>query len=132
MKMKPPVKIPDIMIILLFAALTVYAGFYVYTARAGGAPMVVIQGPGNRSWVFPLESSEETVRVRGILGDDTVVRISGGEVWAESSPCDNQTCIGMGRVNANSWWPWVACLPNNVFFMVEGADASGEIDGAAW
>jgi len=131
MKKKLPVKLADMVIVLLFAALTVSTGFYAHSVRAGGAPMVVIQGPGNRSWVFPLDS-EETVRVRGVLGGDTVVRISGGEVWADSSPCDNQTCVGMGRINANSWWPWVACLPNNVRFAVEGSDASGQIDGAAW
>ena len=130
MKKKLPLKIPDVVIILLFAGLTVFSGIYVFS-RQSGAPMVVIQGPGNRTWVYPLDS-ETTVRVRGVLGDDTVVRISGGEVWAESSPCDNQTCVGMGRINAHSWWPWIACLPNNVMFMVEGSDADGHIDGAAW
>ena len=93
--------------------------------------MVVIQGPNNRTWVYPLDS-EQTVRVRGILGDDTVVRISGGYAWAESSPCDNQTCVGMGRISAGSWWIWVACLPNNVFFTIEGASDRGLVDGAAW
>ena len=131
MKKKLPVKILDIVIILLFTALTVTTGFAMLT-RATDAPMVVIQGPHNRTWIFPLDEYEErTVRVRGVLGDDTVVRISGGYVWAESSPCDNQTCVGMGRVNADSWWPWIACLPNNVMFMIEGTHASGHIDGAA-
>jgi len=131
MKKKPPVRILDIVIILMFATLTVVSGFAMH-ARTSGVPMVVIQGPNNRTWVFPLtEDEERTVSVRGVLGDDTVVRISGGYVWTESSPCDNQTCVGMGRVSADSWWPWVACLPNNVMFMIEGADASGHIDGAA-
>jgi hypothetical protein len=131
MRKKLPVKIPDIAIILLFAGLTVFSGFAAHTAATSSEPTVIIQGPNNRTWVFPL-SAEETVRVRGILGDDTVVRISGGEVWAESSPCDNQTCVGMGRISAASWFPWVACLPNNVFFMVEGSDAGTHVDGAAW
>ena len=94
--------------------------------------MVVIQGPNDRKWIYPL-SAEETVRVAGVLGGDTVVRISGGEVWAESSPCDNQTCVAMGRINAVSMFPWVACLPNNVFFKVEGTDdVDIHVDGAAW
>jgi len=131
MKRKVPVKILDIAIILLFATLTVFSTVVMHT-RATGVPMVVIQGPNNRTWVFPLtEYEERTVHVRGVLGDDTVVRISGGYVWTESSPCDNQTCVGMGRVNAGSWWPWIACLPNNVMFTIEGANASEHIDGAA-
>ena len=130
MKKKLPVKISDIVIILLALGVTVFSGVAVY-ARPGSNAQVVIQGPDNRVWVYPLDA-EETVRVRGVLGDDTVIRISGGEVWAESSPCDNQTCVGMGRINANSWWAWVACLPNNVMFMIEGANDSGHIDRSTW
>ncbi|MCL2381416.1 MAG: NusG domain II-containing protein [Treponema sp.] len=130
MKGKLPVRLPDVVIILLFAGLTAFSAYAFHMARVSGVPMVTIQGPNNRTWVFALDS-EETVRVRGILGDDTVIMISGGEVWAESSPCDNQVCVGMGRINATSWWPWVACIPNNVFFMVEGSrDAGGHVDGA--
>ena len=131
MKKSLPVKLPDVVIILLFAALTAYSAYAIYAARSGGTPMVIIQGPGNRTWVYPLDS-EQTVRVRGILGGDTVIRISGGEAWAEFSPFDNQVCVGMGRVGAGTWWPWVACLPNHVMFTIEGGDASGTIDGAAW
>jgi len=128
MKEKLPVKIPDIIIIFLALGLTLFSVFAAYV-RTSGAAQVLIQGP-NRSWVFPIDA-EETVRVRGILGDDTVVRIHGGEAWAESSPCNNQLCVGMGRINANSWWG-IACLPNNVFFMVEGSNDSGSIDATAW
>ena len=130
MKKKLPVKIPDIIIILLSAGLTVFSGFVAY-ARTDATLQLFIQGPTQR-WVFPLEGTEQTVRVRGILNDDTVVRISGGEVWAESSPCDNQTCVNMGRMNADSWWPWVACLPNNVMFVIEGQDEHRATDGAVW
>ena len=126
---KLPIKIPDIVIILMALGLTVYSGFIAYAGSSGSA-QVLIQGP-NRSWVFPLDA-EETVKVRGILGDDTVVRIHEGEVWAESSPCDNQTCVGMGRITGNSWFAWIACLPNNVFIMIEGANDSGHTDATAW
>jgi len=129
MKVNLPVKIPDVVIILLALGLTLFSGYYVF-ARSSGVPQVVIHGP-NETWVFPLDV-EETVRVRGVLGDDTVVRISGGEAWAESSPCGNQLCISMGRINAGSWWAWVACLPNNVMFMIEGSGDSGQIDAGVW
>ena len=126
----PFLKLSDIVIILLAVGVTVFSGFMAY-ARQSNVAQVVIQGP-SRTWVFPLDA-EETVRVRGILGDDTVVRIHGGDVWAESSPCDNQTCVGMGHINADSWWPWVACLPNNVFFMIEGNNEQGNrLDSSAW
>jgi len=128
MKGKLPVKIPDIVIILLALGLTVTSIFAAYV-RTNGITQVLIQGP-NRTWVYPLDA-EETVRVRGTLGDDTVVRISGGEAWAESSPCDNQICVGMGRIGTDSWWG-VACLPNNVIFRIEGRNDRGRIDATAW
>ena len=130
MKRKLPIKIPDIVIIFLALGLTVFSGFHVY-ARSSGFAQVVIHGPNNSMWIYPLDA-EATIRVRGVLGDDTVVRISGGEAWAESSPCGNQLCIGMGRIGADSWWPWVACLPNNVMFMIEGSDGSGQTDVGVW
>ena len=129
MKRKLPIKIPDIVIILTALGLTVYSGFIAYAGASANA-QVHIQGP-NRSWIYPLDA-EETVRVRGILGDDTVVRIHGGEVWAEYSPCENQTCVGMGRITGSSWFGWIACLPNNVIIMIEGANDSGLTDAAAW
>ena len=127
------IKPADIAIILLALGLTVYSAVGVF-AGAGGAARVVIQGPNNSQWIYPLDA-EETVRVRGALGEDTVVRIHGGEVWAESSPCKNQLCVGMGRLNADSWRAfWIACLPNNVFFMIEGKDdhGRGHVDHTAW
>ena len=130
MRRKLPVKIPDLVIISLSLSLTLFSGYQVF-ARSSDVARIVIQGPNNRSWVFPLDI-EETVRVPGVLGGDTVVRISDGEVWAESSPCDNQLCVGMGRINADSWWVWVACLPNNVMFMIERGHGSGQTDAGSW
>ena len=129
MNLKAPVKMPDIVIILLFAALTVFSGVYA-AAGAGGASRVVIQGPGGDVWVFPLEG-ERTVRVPGVLGGDTVVRISGGSVWAESSPCANQLCVNMGRISAGSLLSTISCLPNHVIFRIEGG-GRGDIDRTAW
>ncbi|MCL2232731.1 MAG: NusG domain II-containing protein [Treponema sp.] len=130
MKRKLPVTIPDIAIILLFAALIVFSGAAVLTGTRDAA-RVVIQGPNDRTWIFPLED-ERTVRVRGILGDDTVVRISGGAVWAESSPCTNQICVNMGRISAGSLFPMVSCLPNHVMFRIEGNNERADVDRTTW
>ena len=121
-------KIPDIIIIVLALGFTGYSAFMAYM-QPRNTPRVQIYGP-TQSWVFPLDA-EETVRVRGVLGNDTVVRIHGGEAWAESSPCNNQICVGMGRINVNSWWG-VACLPNKVFFMIEGTNDRRRPDATAW
>ena len=129
MKGKPPVKILDIVILIIGLGLTLYYGYAVYV-KPGSISQVLVQGP-NEAWVFPLDA-EETLRVRGFLGDDTVVRIHNGEVWAEYSPCKNQLCVGMGRINASSWLTWIACLPNNVMIVIEGKNDRGYTDASAW
>ena len=122
MKVKLPVKIPDLAVILLSLGLTVLSGFVAYV-RPSHAVQVVIEGE-NQSWIYPLDA-EETIRVRGPLGH-TVVRIHEGEAWVDSSPCPNKTCMGMGHVDYLG--AVVACLPNKVMFRIEGSDDRNQID----
>ena len=127
MKRKPPVKIVDIVIIILSCALTGFSAFSAYV-QPQNAGQIMIESPAQK-WVFPLDA-EETLRIKGTLGT-TVVRIHGKEAWFESSPCNNQTCVGTGHVNANG--EWIACLPNNVFLIIEGADGQDDRpDRTAW
>ena len=127
MKVKLPVKIFDIVVILFAAGLTFFSTVAAYVNPAHST-RVLIEGM-NQQWIFPLDA-EETVKVKGPLGE-TVIRIHENEVWVDSSPCDNQTCVGMGHVTSAG--DWVACLPNNVYFLIEGNDDSTDsLDGAAW
>ena len=120
-----PVKIPDIVIILLALGLTGFSAFSVYI-KPQSATRVLIEGQA-RQWVFPMDA-EETLTVRGPLGN-TVVRIHGNEAWVESSPCENQVCVAAGRLHRN--FDFAACLPNNVLVMIEGHDDNEDIDRTA-
>jgi len=120
-------KFADVAIILLALALVGLSSFTAYV-QPQNSIRVAIQG-SDSEWIFPLDA-EETVTVRGPLGD-TIVRIHGNEAWVEASPCQNQTCVAMGHVNSRG--AWVACLPNNVFFLIEGSDESkNEPDVHSW
>ena len=127
MKGKSPVKIPDILIILLSLGLTGFSAFTVYL-RPQNITRVVIQGQ-TQTWVFPLDA-EETVNVKGPLGT-TVVRIHDKEAWVEDSPCENKTCMAAGHIHEKG--SWVACLPNSVFLVIEGNNEQGNsVDSVAW
>jgi hypothetical protein len=124
---KLSIKIIDIIIIILAIGLTVFSALSSYL-KPKNALQVLIEGPGQK-WIFPLDA-EETVSVKGLLGN-TVVRIHGNEAWVDFSPCNNQTCVAMGHVRLRG--DWVACLPNNVFFMIEGSDdIEKDTDAATW
>jgi len=121
------IKISDLIIILLSAALT---GFSIYTSylRPQKNAHVRIKG-GDREWTFPLDA-DETISVPGPLGD-TVIRIKDKNAWVVSSPCENKTCVTTGKLHRTG--AWSVCLPNNVMVIIEGNDDDGnDVDAAAW
>jgi len=123
--MKRRIKILDIIIIFIAASLTLSSAYAAYI-KPENAVRVLIQGQ-DREWTFPLETNE-TVTVSGPLGD-TVVKINEGRAWIESSPCDNQTCVGMGYVHRHG--QWALCMPNKVMLIIEGTDDK-DIDSISW
>jgi len=126
MKGKIPVKLWDVVIFLLALGLTGVSVFTIYV-KPRNIPQVLIEGH-NQRWIFPLDA-EETVNVQGPAGT-TVVRIHGNQAWVESSPCGNKICIGAGHLRKNG--EFAACLPNNVLIVVEGNNASEDVDTATW
>ena len=127
MKEKLPLKFWDVVIILLALALTGFFAFRIYL-RPRNVSQVHIKGQDGQ-WIFPLDA-EETVTVSGPMGM-TVVRIQHGEAWVESSPCENKVCIAAGHIKRHGIW--IACLPNNVFLVIEGKDEfQDQLDAAAW
>ncbi|GHV49074.1 hypothetical protein AGMMS49546_39810 [Spirochaetia bacterium] len=117
----------DFVVIGVSVALTAFSAFTIY-AKPQNTQQVMIQGSG-QVWVFPLDA-EETVTVPGPLGN-TVVEIRDRQAHVVSSPCDNQTCVAAGHIEADG--QWVACLPNNVFVVIEGRDdINGILDSTTW
>jgi len=120
--MKLPIKAPDIIIIILAAGLTVSSAYSAYL-KPQNFQRVLIKGQGGE-WIFPL-NADETIAVPGPLGD-TVVRINDGNVWVESSPCQNRICVAAGILRRNG--DWAICLPNDVLVMIEGNDEENDVD----
>jgi hypothetical protein len=122
----------DFLALGLSVGLTVFSGYLVY-AKPTAAARVIVQGEG-ATWVFPLDAGnqrfQETLHVPGPMGE-TVVEISGGQSWVESSPCTNQTCVAAGHMHRPG--QWTACLPNKVFLYIEGIqDEDDAPDTTTW
>ena len=123
--MKLPVKLLDVLIILLAIGAAVFSSYNAYIKPQGEA-LVLIQGQGSE-WIFDIGASE-TVIVAGPLGD-TTVRIKNNNAWVEESPCGNKTCVASGFVKRQG--QWAACLPNNVLLIIQGK-GEGDYDAHAW
>ncbi|MDR2192877.1 MAG: NusG domain II-containing protein [Treponema sp.] len=117
----------DAAVLLLSLGTVIFSVFVVYSKPHDNA-QVSIRGE-NDAWLFPLDA-EETITICGPLGD-TVVEIHGNRVRVLSSSCANQTCIAQGHIKAAG--QWIACLPNNVFMVIESSEKSGEdLDASTW
>ena len=119
MTRKLRLKVFDFIIIILALFFTSYSAYAIYSGPQTNTN-VIIRGQDSE-WVFPL-NAEETVEVQGPLGT-TLVRIHGSEAWVESSPCKNQICVAAGQIHR--YRNWIACLPNNVFLLIDGNTLDG-------
>ncbi|MCL2833799.1 MAG: NusG domain II-containing protein [Treponema sp.] len=126
MKRKKNIKILDIAIIFLAVCLTGFSFLKAYIQPQKTSQVLIKSADQN--WIFPLDA-EETITASGPIGN-TVIRIHNGEAWIESSPCANQTCVAAGHISRQG--VWTACLPNNVFLMIEGSDEEASIDSVVW
>ena len=104
----------------------IFFSFGIYSENTG-VSQFIIRGMES-SFIFPMDS-EETLNVQGPLGI-TTVQIHSGRAYIISSPCAGQTCIHAGSINRNS--QWLACLPNRVFLLVEGADKGADFDALSF
>ena len=100
------IKLIDIVVFAVFAAVTVYAFSFAYS---GG-----------------VERRELVVHTpRGVFAYDMSKDISGDTARFLDSPCPNKTCVQSMPIRETG--EWSACLPNQVFLRIEGGRA-GAVD----
>ena len=71
--------------------------------------------PLKRSGTFPLN------------GGTNILVIENGEAWVSEADCPDKVCMGMGKISRNG--EFIACLPNRLLVVVEGAAESSPVDG---
>ena len=118
MQGKKRLKPIDYIIIAVFFAAAVFSLIYAFQYKDGKARLIV--SDGKREWVYPLDEDRE-IEVRGPLGISRI-RIKNGQALFLDSPCDNRVCVQSFPLSRNG--DWAACLPNQIFIHVEGADDS--------
>ena len=118
--------IRDLMIVgvLLLAALAL---FFLMRSRqdrdtgTGAQAVVTVDGqeigryPLSKSGTFPLN------------GGTNILVVENGEAWVSEADCPDKVCMGMGKISRNG--EFIACLPNRLLIVIEGAAESSPVDG---
>lgn len=103
----------DFIIFLLFITISVLS-FTLYNT-VSGKPEVHVTSD-DKEWVYDL-SVDTIATFEGPVGE-TTIEISNNRVHVHSSDCKNQVCVLSGWIDKPG--EWLACLPNNVFIVIEG------------
>ena len=116
----------DLMIVGVLL-LAVLALFFLMRSRQdrdtgdGARAVVTVDGqeigryPLSKSGTFPLN------------GGSNILVVENGEAWVSDADCPDKVCMGMGRISRNG--EFIACLPNRLLIVVEGAAEQSPVDG---
>ncbi len=124
MKVKPA----DIAIFLFALALS-FSSFLLFQTFSGAKAIHVTTETG--TWVYDL-SVDAMIDFEGPIGI-TTMEIEGGRVHVHASDCKNQVCVLAGWIDSPG--EWIACLPNNVFIVIQGTPeiaGEGGIDDSSY
>ena len=118
--------IRDLMIVgvLLLAALAL---FFLMRSRqdrdTGDGARAVVTVDGQEIGRYPLSRSGTF----SLNGGTNVLVIENGEAWVSEAACPDKVCMGMGKISRNG--EFIACLPNRLLIVVEGAAEQSPVDG---
>ena len=110
--------------VLLVAALALFFVMRSLQARdtgSGAQAVVTVEGreigryPLKKSGTFPLN------------GGTNILVVENGEAWVSEANCPDKVCMGMGKISRNG--EFIACLPNRLLVVIEGAAESSPVDG---
>ena len=110
--------------VLLVAALALFFVMRSLQARdtgTGAQAVVTVEGreigryPLKKNGTFPLN------------GGTNILVVENGEAWVSEANCPDKVCMGMGKISRNG--EFIACLPNRLLVVVEGAAEDSPVDG---
>ena len=116
----------DLMIVavLLLAALAL---FFLMRSRqereTGIGAQAVVTVDGREIGRYPLRKSGTF----SLNGGTNILVVENGEAWVSEADCPDKVCMGMGKISRNG--EFIACLPNRLLVVVEGAAEQSPVDG---
>ena len=110
--------------VLLLAALALFFLMRSRQARdTGSGAQAVVTVDGQEVGRYPLQKSGTFP----LNGGSNILVVENGEAWVSEADCPDKVCMGMGRISRNG--EFIACLPNRLLIVVEGAAEQSPVDG---
>ena len=110
--------------VLLLAALALFFLMRSRQARdTGTGAQAVVTVDGQEVGRYPLQKSGTFP----LNGGSNILVVENGEAWVSDADCPDKVCMGMGKISRNG--EFIACLPNRLLIVVEGAAEQSPVDG---
>ena len=110
--------------VLLLASLAL---FFLMRSRqerdTGIGAQAVVTVDGREIGRYPLRKSGTF----SLNGGTNILVVENGEAWVSEADCPDKVCMGMGKISRNG--EFIACLPNRLLVVVEGAAEQSPVDG---
>ena len=110
--------------VLLVAAIVLFFGLRSLQARdTGTGAQAVVTVDGKEIGRYPLKKNGTFP----LNGGTNILVVENGEAWVSEANCPDKVCMGMGKISRNG--EFIACLPNRLLVVVEGAAEDSPVDG---
>ena len=110
--------------VLLVAALVLFFVMRSLQARdTGTGAQAVVTVDGKEIGRYPLKKNGTFP----LNGGTNILVVENGEAWVSEANCPDKVCMGMGKISRNG--EFIACLPNRLLVVVEGAAEQSPVDG---
>ena len=110
--------------VLLVAALALFFVMRSLQARdTGTGAQAVVTVEGREIGRYPLKKNGTFT----LNGGTNILVVENGEAWVSEANCPDKVCMGMGKISRNG--EFIACLPNRLLVVVEGAAEDSPVDG---
>jgi len=117
----------DFIIIVAFTGLALFLFLRLRKNTGGEKKNLVVKSSSGGEYVFPLDRNGQ-YEISGLHGN-SVIEVVDGKARFKDSPCPNKTCVQHGFISSPG--EWAACLPNDVFILIQGSEKDDSVDAVA-
>ena len=120
MKSKANIVVGAVIIVVLIAAIGMFANSQTRDSDESGFQAVVYDGDGNETRLSLSENQQITVQTS--LGENIVV-VEDGNVFVREADCPNQDCVHQGKIDSPG--KQIICLPHKLWIEVVTSNDRG-------